>query len=73
MASLFILFLVVAVARASGGDEWQYKFAYTENINSQMSLECGAEGAIWIGWSHYGTRHHSPAERSHNDSPGVDL
>lgn len=37
--------------------QWNYKFAFTKSINSQLIIECEQSEQIWIGWSHYGTRH----------------
>lgn len=36
---------------------WNYKFAFTKSVNSQLVIECEQSDQIWIGWSHYGTRH----------------
>ena len=36
--------------------EWNYKFSFTKQINSQVTIDCGLADQIWIGWSHYGTR-----------------
>jgi hypothetical protein len=37
--------------------EWNYKFSFTKQINSQVTINCGLADQIWIGWSHYGTRY----------------
>jgi hypothetical protein len=42
---------------SSTNNEWHYKFTFTTNINSQLSVSCeNSNDVIWIGWSHYGTR-----------------
>ena len=57
LAKLCLLILVlVTTTVVTAKPEWHYKFTYTTNINSQMSFDCGSNSAIWIGWSHYGTR-----------------
>ncbi len=58
LAKISLLIFVLATLKVvTANSEWHYKFTYTTNINSQMSLNCGVSSAIWIGWSHYGTRH----------------
>lgn len=53
---IVISVLICQVVANTKENEWNYKFSYTANVNSQMSLDCGLNKAIWIGWSHYGTR-----------------
>ena len=65
----FVASLLLVVAAVAASNEWNYKFTYTANINSQMSLECGVNKAIWIGWSHYGTR--SNVMKRNNEQPPV--
>ena len=56
----FILILHSATlttqSSSSNDNNWFYKFTYTKNINSQISIDCENNDQIWIGWSHYGTR-----------------
>lgn len=73
---VILLAIVVQVTLAASGksnDNWHYKFTYTENINSQMSLECGPSKAIWIGWSHYGTRNPQIKRNSLDDTLNLNL
>ncbi len=65
---LSLLVLTLATVTVTAKREWQYKFTYTTSINSQMSLDCGSSSAIWIGWSHYGTRN-SMIKRNENSLP----
>lgn len=64
-----ITFTIFMLAQVQAS-EWNYKFTYTKNINSQMSLDCGADKAIWIGWSHYGTRS-SLIKRNEEEPPAL--
>ena len=52
-----IFFKATNSATLNTNDEWHYKFSFTKQINSQLTIECGLTDQIWIGWSHYGTRH----------------
>jgi hypothetical protein len=70
MLKFLLVFLVVIVSvtgttspietmietTSSNADSWFYKFSFTKNVNSQVSIECSNSDQIWIGWSHYGTR-----------------
>ena len=69
VAFIVITVLHVCYASVEGpGDAWLYKFAFTKQINAQLVIDCGQSDQIWIGWSHYGTRHasvNSKKERTH--------
>ena len=57
-----VIYLILILANLNTiwplNDEWNYKFSFTKQINSQVTIDCGQQEAqIWIGWSHYGTRH----------------
>jgi hypothetical protein len=56
-------------------DTWKYKFVFTTNINSQLSVDCPNSDQIWIGWSHYGTRNRNdPSSKIMNiNSPSSPL
>ena len=46
---------------------WNYKFAFTTNINSQLSINCdNTNDVLWIGWSHYGTRNNLKQLKEHS-------
>lgn len=56
-----VIYLILILANLNTiwplNDEWNYKFSFTKQINSQVTIDCGQQEAqIWIGWSHYGTR-----------------
>ena len=53
---LLLLLYLLSGQQADCSSEWNYKFTYTASVSSQMSIACEANNAIWIGWSHYGTR-----------------
>ncbi len=62
---VFMLIILTAVAQGTKRDHqqqqqqskiWNFKFAFTTTLNSQLSIDCPNEDQIWIGWSHYGTR-----------------
>ena len=63
------------VERATSNDEWHYKFSYTKTINSQLTIDCGNNDQIWIGWSHYGTRslNSTSASSSHKYKPNSEF
>ena len=66
---LLVTLVLISKVLAIEENKWNYKFSYTANVNSQMSLDCGLNKAIWIGWSHYGTR--SSVEKRNNQEPQV--
>jgi hypothetical protein len=36
--------------------QWNYKYSQTSSLQQQLTISCGNNDQIWIGWSHYGTR-----------------
>ncbi len=65
MSHLVISLIVLANLNFiwSLNDEWNYKFSFTKQINSQVTIDCGQEAQIWIGWSHYGTRNSAQSKK----------
>jgi hypothetical protein len=59
VVSSFFLVIIKVDGKQEKSSEWNYKFAQTVGINSQMSLTCEPNNVLWIGWSHYGTRNPS--------------
>ena len=53
---VYIILLITQLNLALSNTEWNYKFSFTKQINSQVTIDCGLADQIWIGWSHYGTR-----------------
>jgi hypothetical protein len=58
--STLVVYLILLLTQLnlalSSKNEWNYKFSFTKQINSQVTIDCGLADQIWIGWSHYGTR-----------------
>ena len=54
---VYIILLITQLNLALSNTEWNYKFSFTKQINSQVTIDCGLADQIWIGWSHYGTRY----------------
>jgi hypothetical protein len=53
---VYLILLTKQLNLALSNSEWNYKFSFTKQINSQVTIDCGLADQIWIGWSHYGTR-----------------
>lgn len=48
---------IFRTTQESDDSAWSYKFSFTLNVNSQLSISCAnTNDVVWIGWSHYGTR-----------------
>lgn len=66
-----ILLLVTSISSLDDQNPWNFKFSFTKQINSQLSIDCGEHDQIWIGWSHYGTRKLSTAKQQTSSSEEI--